>query len=120
MDEGKIIAISLAVSTVGLLMLIYLSAANEPTPISAITPDDIGSWVVVRGKIVEMRPSVEGHVFFTLTDGRGRIRVAAFKEVAQDLRCLEEGRNIELKGLIEEYRGEIEIIPSRAADVKCR
>ncbi len=119
MDEPKLLALSLAISTIGLFMLLFVSATQEPMPISAITPDDIGSRAYVKGTVSELRTSPDGHLFFVLSDTQGSIKAVAFADVAKDLPCVENSRVIEIRGLVDEYRGEIEIIPSRAEDVKC-
>jgi DNA/RNA endonuclease YhcR with UshA esterase domain len=119
MDEPKLLAISLAISTIGLILLLFVSATQQPMPISAITPDDIGSKAFVKGAVSELRMSPDGHLFFVLSDGEGSIKAVAFADVAKDLPCVENGRVIEMRGFVDEYRGEIEIIPSKAEDVKC-
>lgn len=120
MEEARLLALSLAVSTIGLLLLIFISAFQEPTPLSSITPEDIGSRVYVKGVVKELRQSPEGHLFFTLTDeADGAVKVAVFRDVAKDVSCIGENRALELRGGVEEYRGEIEIISSKAADIKC-
>ena len=120
MEEGRLLALSLAVSTIGLLLLVFLTIFQEPTPLSSITPEDIGSRVYVKGVAKGLRSSPEGHVFFTLTDDAdGAVKIAVFKDVAKAVSCIEENRAVEIRGGVEEYRGEIEIIPSKAVDIKC-
>lgn len=119
MEEGRILALSLAVSTIGLLLLVFLAATQEPASISSITPEDIGSRVYVKGEVSGLRTSTQGHMFFMLSDDGEGVKVVAFNDVAKELGCVEEGRNIELRGVVDEYHGEIEVIPAKAADVKC-
>jgi DNA/RNA endonuclease YhcR with UshA esterase domain len=119
MEEGKILALSFAISTLGLILLLIVSAAQDPMPISSITPDDIGSRVYLSGEVSGLRTSQEGHLFFHLSDKEGTIKVATFNEVAKELPCIENGKLIEMRGVIDDYRGEIEIIPSKAEDIRC-
>ncbi|MFQ5800409.1 MAG: exodeoxyribonuclease VII large subunit, partial [Candidatus Hydrothermarchaeales archaeon] len=92
---------------------------QEPVPISSITPENIGSRVYVKGEVSGLRTSPQGHMFFMLSDDAGGIKVVVFKDVAKELGCIEEGRSIELRGVVDEYHGEIEVIPAKAADVRC-
>ncbi len=119
MEDGRILAISLGVSTLGLIMLFLLSATQGPVPISSITPEDMGSRVFVKGHVEDYESSGEGHMFFYLKDNGSRIRVAIFKEVAGEINCGAEGEEMELWGVVDEYRGELEIIPSKSVDVRC-
>lgn len=113
------LGLSFALSTIGLVLLFMVSEAQGPVPISSLTPDDMGSGVYVKGTVHGLRRSADGHLFFVLEDGEGRINVAIFKGVAHDVSCVEEGREIALRGVVDEYRGELEVVPRRAGDVEC-
>jgi DNA/RNA endonuclease YhcR with UshA esterase domain len=88
-------------------------------PISAITPDEIGSRVYVKGEVSDLRETLDGHLIFKLNDDIGSITIFAFEDLAKDLSCVENGRAIEVRGTVDEYRDVIEIIPLKATDVTC-
>ncbi len=118
MEEGRVLAVSLAVSTAGLILLIFLVLTKPPLPISAITPEDIGSRVHVTGTAKDLYRNPDGHVFFTLS-GEADIKVVVFKDLAAKNGCLSPGKRIILRGAVEEYMGELEVIPSKTADIRC-
>ena len=119
MDEQKILGISLILSTIGLFILIFVSVAQEPSDISSITPDEIGSRVYLKGQITGLRTSQEGHRFFYLSDGENQIKVAIFKGVGDVTGCIKEGGRVNIRAAVDEYRGELEIIPSKTSDITC-
>jgi DNA/RNA endonuclease YhcR with UshA esterase domain len=119
MKEGQILGLSLAVSTMGLVLLFFLSGIQDPVPVSYISPDDIGSRVYVKGEVSNVVASAEGHVFLTLQDDSGSVKVAIFKSVTKNVYCLDDGRSVALRGTVDEFRGEIEIVPAKARDIEC-
>ena len=119
MDDSRLLIVSLLISTIGLIILIFVSAAQGPMPISEITPENIGSNVVVEGVVSETFTSPERHLFFQLADATNAIKIVAFSDVAGGLTCVEDGAQIRVRGMVDEYRSELEIIVSKAADVKC-
>jgi hypothetical protein len=66
MDYGRILSIAFAISTIGLILLLSRSFTQEPTPLSSITHDNIGSRVYVKGQVGGLRPSPDGHLFFLM------------------------------------------------------
>jgi DNA/RNA endonuclease YhcR with UshA esterase domain len=119
MDYGRILSIAFAISTIGLILLLSRSFTQEPTLLSSITHDNIGSRVYVKGQVGGLRPSPDGHLFFQLNDEMGTIKVVVFSDVTKKLPCILEGKNIEMRATVQDYRGEIELIPSKATYVKC-
>ncbi len=119
MEDNRLLLVSLLVSTIGLFMLVFISAAQGPMPISEIVPENIGSKVLVEGVASETFTTPEGHLFFQLADGSKSIKIVAFSDVAGGLACVEDGANIRVKGIVDEYRSELEIIVSNTADVQC-
>ncbi len=100
-------------------MLVFISAAQGPMPILEIAPEDIGSKVLVEGVASGSHTTPEGHLFFQLADSTKSIKIVAFSDVASGLACVEDGAQIRLRGMVDEYRSELEIIVSKAADVQC-
>lgn len=118
MEDGRVLAVSLGVSTAGLILLILMVLTKPPLPISTITPEDIGSRVHVTGTIKDLYRNPDGHVFFILS-GEEDIKVVVFKDLAAKNDCFYSGKKIILRGSVEEYMGELEVIPSKAADIQC-
>lgn len=119
MDDSRLLIVALLASTIGLFILIFVSAAQGPMPISEIAPENIGSKVVVEGSVSETFTTPDGHLFFQLADSTKSIKIVAFSDVAEGLACVEDGVQTQVRGMVDEYRSGLEIIVSKAADVKC-
>ena len=76
----------------------------------------IGSNVNVTGNAKDVYKHRDGHVFFTLDDGTGQIKVVIWKDVAKQLEIsgsmIRKNKTINIEGRIEEYKGELELIPT--------
>ena len=99
------------------------AAAALPSPqilaIGDLSADDVGSRVELDGTLGEPDPFSAG-VKFALDDGTGRITLLLWQDVYDDLaagQTLQAGTKVSVVGELGEYRGELEIIPRRAADV---
>jgi len=71
---------------------------------------------------VKLRRHEDGHVFLRINDGTGEVKVAIFRNVAAgvDRRCLVRGARVTVVGRVEEYRGELEVVPREGEEVRCR
>ena len=123
-DQG-ILKISFIVSTFGLLLLFYVSAHLVPPlmKISDIEYDNTGSRVTIKGEITSFKFHDKGHIFLKVSDGTGEISVVLFKDLAEKLddgriKNIEKGNTIEITGTVEEYQGNLEIIPKAVKDIK--
>ena len=92
-----------------------LAAAAPPaeTTIGALTNDDVGRVVALRGTLGPPDPFSAG-VKFPLDDGSGTIILLLWQNVYDGIPeagRLVAGARVEVVGRIEEYRGELEIIP---------
>jgi len=124
---NSLILIFLFCSLLGLI-LIYIAAINlQPTQIELkdITPELVGRSVLTRGKIVYRRTHDAGHLFLTISDDDTKIAVPLFagylntlKEVGLTEDDFYEGVEISVSGLVDEYQGQLQIIPRRVSDVK--
>lgn len=129
MLKGKdpVLFLSLVCSLIGLI-LIYFAAINlqpKEISISEITPELIGRTVTTHGFIVYKKVHPEGHVFLTISDNKTKIQVPLFAGYMKSLeeRNLTEkdfkvGRELTVSGLVDEYRGSLQIIPRKLSDVK--
>jgi len=127
MLKNVLVLISLLTSLIG-LFLIYIAAINlEPKQIELkdINSELIGRSVVTTGEIVHRRTHEVGHLFLTISDGETRIEVPLFagfmntlKEVNLTEDDFEKGVKISVSGLVDEYQGQLQVIPRRKDDVK--
>lgn len=126
MKEKKLALICLFTSLLGLI-LIYIASINlKPTEIeiSQINPELIGKTVKTTGVIVYKRSSKDGHLFLTISDNETKIQVPLFYSFLSslserlDLEELKAGRKISITGLVDEYMGNLQIVPRKPEDLK--
>jgi DNA/RNA endonuclease YhcR with UshA esterase domain len=126
MKEEKLVLICLFTSLIGLI-LIYFAAINlKPieTKVSQINPTLLGKTVKTTGVIINKRSSKEGHIFLTISDNKSQIQVPLFynfiKSLSEtfDLNQLKVGRKISVVGTVDEYMGDLQIIPRKPEDIK--
>jgi len=92
-----------------------LAAAVSPdeTSIGSLTAADVGRWVTLHGTLGERETFSDG-VKFPLEDASGSIILLLWDNVYDlipDAERLVSGAQVEVTGQIEEYRGELEIVP---------
>jgi DNA/RNA endonuclease YhcR with UshA esterase domain len=92
--------------------------------IRELSPEDTGAWVALRGVVTAVHRFSKGFKL-TLHDGTGAVTVLLWQDVYDDLKEeLDSGREplldaeIKVRGELAEYRGELELIPELAADVR--
>ena len=127
MDDSDIIRISLVAAASGLVLLFFVSSYSTApvVRIEELSFDDTGTKVAARGDITSVRLHDDGHIFLELNDGTGKIKVAIFKNVAENLDvrlrdCITRiGEDATISGEVEEYQDELEIIPHGTSDVIC-
>jgi DNA/RNA endonuclease YhcR with UshA esterase domain len=93
-------------------VLVAAPPAPEAT-IGALTAADVGRVVMLRGTLGE-REAFSSGVRFQLNDGTGTITLLLWQNVydeTADADRLTAGARVEITGQIEEYRGDLEIIP---------
>ena len=118
---------SLFTSLIGLI-LIYIAAINiKPVEIkiNQINSDLIGRSVSTEGKIVEKKLHSEGHMFLIISDDDSEIQVPIFSSLMNDLNKenitelnFEINGTISVIGLIDEYRGQLQILSRKTSDIK--
>ena len=127
MPKDKLSLICFITSVIG-LVLIYVAAINlEPQRIELkdVTPELVGRSVSTTGEIVYRRSHDAGHLFLTISDGDTKIAVPLFagylntlKKVGLTEDDFYVGAEISVSGLVDEYQGQLQIIPRRKDDVK--
>jgi DNA/RNA endonuclease YhcR with UshA esterase domain len=88
-------------------------AEPEETAIGDVTPADVGRTLTLSGRLGEMVTFSKG-VKFPLDDGSSTIILLLWQEVYDgipDAGLLVAGAEVEVVGRIDEYQGELEIVP---------
>jgi len=127
MAKNILVLISLLTSVIG-LVLIYIAAINlEPKQIELkdMNPELVGRSVATTGEIVYRRTHDAGHLFLTISDDDTKIAVPLFAGYLNDLKEVDlteddfrVGTKISVSGLVDEYQGQLQIIPRRVNDIK--
>jgi DNA/RNA endonuclease YhcR with UshA esterase domain len=127
MNDSDLLKLSLGVATFGLVLLFVVSnySTTPLVKVSELSFDDTGTRVAVKGEVTSVRIHNDGHIFLEVRDETGEIPIAIFENVAEKLdarigECITRtGASVEISGEVEEYRESLEIIPQKAADIKC-
>jgi DNA/RNA endonuclease YhcR with UshA esterase domain len=106
-----------AIVGIALLYAYSFFGVHEEMRIDDIDSSMVGSAVNVSGRAEDVYFHGDGHVFFTLNDGTGEIKVVLWKDVAMQLeltgsRRIRDNKSLNIEGRIEKYKGELELIPS--------
>ena len=112
---------SLSMSVIGLLM-IYMAAKNiepETVEIGEITGDLVGRTVATEGYIKSEKMHEDGHLFLTITDGKRNLQVPIFSSLMQHMDAGEfkQKARIRVTGLVDEYRGSLQVVPRKPGDI---
>jgi len=117
---NKILVASLIISLVGISLLFYISKNSKPNfvPIKEIDSTYIGKTITTTGRIVSITYS-KGNIFLTIYDKNSSINVPIFSNVAKYLDInLKKGQKISVSGIVDEYKGKLQIVPRKASDIK--
>jgi DNA/RNA endonuclease YhcR with UshA esterase domain len=88
--------------------------------IGKLTAGDVGRLVVVQGSVAEVDPFSAG-VKMVLDDGSGAVVILLWQDVYEalpDPAALGVGAELQVRGKVSEYEGELEVIPEVAEDVQ--
>lgn len=103
-----------------LLSAAPLGAVAVPVAaLSEVTPDAAGSWVALRGRVVLME-GFKGGMKAMLDDGTAQIMLVLWDNVytaLEDPFAVDVGAEVEVKGEIGVYEGELQIVPEGPADI---
>ena len=127
--SGKnfLLILSLLISIVGLVLIYFASVNIEPKKItvSDITADMEGRRIITTGYIVEKRGHKDGHLFLTISDNKTKIQVPLFSDFMNSLNQIgitekdfKLNDRISVKGILENYKGSLQIVPKSLNDVK--
>ena len=109
------------------LVLIYIADVNlQPIQmkISEISFETVGRKVVTSGYITYVRTHPEGHIFLTIGYSGDKIQVPLFNGFVSSLEenglskdDFQKGKRIVVEGLVDEYEGQLQIVPRRPEDI---
>lgn len=122
MEDKTIVRLSIICSLAGLATIYAAAASARPriTPIASLDNGFTGLKVAISGQVIDSREHRDGHLFLKLRDDSGGvISVPIFSrlraEVGESIELLDV---VEVTGEVVVYRGELEVVPERAGDVK--
>ena len=123
----RILEICLASSLFGLALIYYAARMIQPVqiPISDIDSSLVGRKVATTGYITNRKFHKNGHIFLTISDGQTKIQVPIFSNLVNalpssnfDLSQLNTGKEISVIGLVDFYKGQLQLIPQKPDDIK--
>ncbi len=121
MDERNLMKVSVIGVSVSLVLLYIVTSQvfSSSVKIGEIDKSFIGKTVNITGEITGMFQS-KGHVFFDLKDDTGKVKVVLWEDTLEFLEInnvniseISNGRNINIIGDVQSYKGELEVIPIR-------
>ena len=116
----KILIVSIAIAIFGICLLFYLARTSKPSfvPLNEIGSTYIGKTISTSGRIAFVNYN-KGNIFLTIYDKNSSINVPIFSNIAKYLNFnLKKGQKIVVSGMIDEYKGKLQIIPRKASDIK--
>ncbi len=125
-SRKHLLLVSAISSVTGLLFIYFASVNTNPIEIqiSDLSFDYVGKIATVSGSIAYKKTHPAGHIFLTLSDGENKIQVPIFSGVARTLeendlteKMLRYKTFITVTGTVDEYNGELQIVPRKAGDI---
>ncbi|MFH1544755.1 MAG: OB-fold nucleic acid binding domain-containing protein [archaeon] len=111
LNDFFISRIALICAVLGLIILFYFSiqSAYAEKGIEEISNELIGSRVSVKG-FVEDKFFAKETLFFKLSEGRNSIQVVKFNPSVEDFEEVKGNSFVEVRGSVQEYKKNLEII----------
>lgn len=117
METKNLLRISIIIAVIGIAALFFITNISIEKVDIADAGKYMGSSVKIEGNINSVFTSKDGHVFFKVSDNSGSIDVVAFKNYNLDgVYNLKKGQEIEVRGIVQEYKGKLEIIAKEITD----
>lgn len=78
----------------------------------------LNSKVTIRGKVIDLKPHGNGHLFITVQDETGEILAPIFadKNIGKDIFILDD--YYEVSGVINTFQHKLEVVPNSHADIR--
>lgn len=125
-NEKNLVKISIGGVFVG-LSLLYIVSQNmqaESLPIAGLKPEMAGKYVNITGDISKIQ-KLENGLILTMQDNTTQVKVVLWNNLLEELRLkgfevdkIQEGARMNVVGIMEVYRGSLEIMPTKSEDVK--
>jgi DNA/RNA endonuclease YhcR with UshA esterase domain len=119
MDEKTLTKISVVGSVLSIILLYFITLNINPEGMAIGNLDRtlIGRSVSITGKITSLYVN-NGNMFMNVADESGEIKTVLWKDTLElihangiDSGTFEIGKKISITGEIQEYKGELEIVP---------
>ncbi len=126
LSEKNLVRISIAGIFIGLASLYIVSQnmQSEALPIASLKPGMAGKYVDVTGNISKIQ-KLENGLILTMQDNTTQVKVVLWNSLLEELKLkgfeldkIQEGIKIDVVGIVEVYRGSLEIIPTKSQDIK--
>lgn len=127
LKNNKMIAICLLSSVVGIILIYVAAIRMQPTTIEMeeINSNFMGKVVTTEGYISYKSIHPAGHVFLTISKNNKKIQIPLFAGFMEKLResgitekDLVNKRKVVITGTLDEYNGQLQIVPRKVEDVK--
>ncbi len=116
MEDTTLVKIAVFCSLVGILILYAITTQIEPAqvPISKINESYVGKFVRISGRVTRVREFKKSELIEI--ENNGRIYIYALKSIIPDE--IKKGQLLMVSGQVQEYKGNIEIVPKKEGDLK--
>lgn len=114
-------ALILTCAVLGLLMTCAGLRSSEPRRLEAqeLTGKMVGTQVLLSGRVMDLSEHPDGHLFLQVGEENRTVSVPLFSRVRNGVR-VELLDWVEVRGKVQEWKGELEVVPGRAEDVRVR
>ncbi len=125
-SKKQLVSASAISCILGLLLIYFASLNTKPTEleISDLSFDYVGKVATVSGNIVYKKEHPAGHIFLTLSDGKNKLQVPVFSGVVNNMDGTDLTKGmltyktfVTVTGTVDEYNGELQIVPRKASDI---
>ncbi|TDA32738.1 MAG: hypothetical protein DSO02_04840 [Hadesarchaea archaeon] len=120
MKTGKLILICAIMG----LLLIYLGlrlSEPERLEVSSLTKERLGSMVLLSGRVMDLNEHPDGHLFLKVGEENCTVSVPLFAGVRKRMEMgIELLDWVEVRGRVKEWKGELEVVPSRPEDIRIK
>lgn len=109
----RILYIAFAVSIVGVLLIAYVSPSLKPprSKIADIGPSSLEKAVRFQGRVVSVHEFKGGSVLLSVQDAGSSVDVFLPRNIAKGSKASSlKGRQVEVTGVVQVYRGKTEIV----------
>ncbi len=111
--ESRFLYISLILSIIGLLILVYATIAIDlpKSKIRDVSASHLGKNIRVQGNITDVHIFKGGTISLKLRDETGEVKVyLPYNTATRYSEHIAEGASADLVGVVELYRGDIEVV----------